>query len=125
MRAATRPKCLASKDRNGVVLVCGRDRGHSVLECFDADEGTHFTAPDRVGFPRLQPLGVRKLRPIASELLEALDDLRNFMDPDNPNCSIPADVRKASAHYLSTWVEGPLAHALGQIDPRYRTDEER
>lgn len=105
------------------VLMCDRSHGHSVLYCWDANREIRFLAADRVGFPKLQPLGVRKLRPIAAQLHEALDDLRKFLDPENPNCSVPSDVREAAGRYLSSWVEGPIAEALGAIDPRFRAEE--
>lgn len=118
-------KCGAFRDRDGVMLICGRSRGHSVLMCWDPDENRHFTAPERVGFPKIQPLGVRKLRPIASELDDALESLRHFLDPENGMCAVPEEFRKDPRvqSYLSTWVEGPMARVLGAIDPRFRADE--
>lgn len=123
MRDSIHAKCGAFRNRDDVTLLCGRSRGHSVLMCFDPDKDRHFIAPERVGFPKIQPLGVRKLRPIAAQLHEALDDLRKFLDPENPNCSVPSDVREAAGRYLSSWVEGPIAEALGAIDPRFRAEE--
>lgn len=130
----THEKCGAfrsrpqSKDHPGFTMVCGRSAGHSVLKCWDPgwEENGYFIAPERKGFPKLQPLGVRKLRPIAAELKEALDDLRRFLDPDDPTCGVPPEFRKDPRvqSYLSTWVEGPLARSLGAIDPRWRAEEQ-
>lgn len=119
-------KCCAFRQRDGVMLICGRSAGHSVLKCWDPDEEAYFIAPERKGFPKMQPLGLRKLRPVAAELREALEHLRTFLDPDDPNCGVPSEIRKSalSHNYLDTWVEGPLARALAAIDPRWRAEEE-
>ena len=45
-------------------------------------------------------------------LMVALDHLLEFINPDDPQCSVDPDVRKASAQYLESWVAGPLAAAL-------------
>lgn len=123
MRDSIHAKCGASRKRDGRWLVCGRSSGHSVLACLDPDGDQQFVAPERVGYPKLQGLGVRKLRPIASQLSDALGSLRQFLDPENPNCSVPADVREAAAGFLGTHVELPLSEALGAIDPRFRATE--
>jgi len=122
----THEKCGAWRDRDGVVLICGRSAGHSVLKCWDPDEEVHFTAPERKGFPKIQPLGVRKLRPLAAELEQGLKDLRQFLDPDDPNCSVPPEIRKDPRvqRYLETWVDGPMARALAAIDPYWRASEQ-
>lgn len=120
MRASIQVKCSASQDRDGVVLICHRSRGHSVLTCFDADENRHFIVPDRVGFPKIQPLGIRKLRPIAAQLDDALKHLRKLLEFDR--AEVLDDVT-ATRRYLSLYVEGPLAEALGAIDPKFRIEE--
>jgi hypothetical protein len=123
MRDSVHAKCGAYARRDGRDLMCDRSRGHSVLYCKDTDRDVLFLSPDRVGFPKLQPLGVRKLRPVAAQLSEALDSLRKFLDPEDPRCTVPADARAVARHYLSSWVEGPLAEALGAIDPRFRAED--
>jgi len=117
-------KCLASRQRHGVVLICGRSAGHSVLKCWDQDEDAYFIAPERKGFPKIQPLGLRKLRPIAAELEDALVHLWKFLDPNDEGCSVAPEHRKAAANYLDVWVGRPLADALGKIDPEFRAEEE-
>lgn len=120
--------CGAFRRRDGHALICTRLAGHSVLKCWDQNWGVdgYFIAPERKGFPKMQPLGLRKLRPVAAELREALEHLRTFLDPDDPNCGVPPEIRKSalSHNYLDTWVEGPLARALAVIDPRWRAEEE-
>ncbi|MBL1115424.1 hypothetical protein JK364_23930 [Streptomyces sp. 110] len=106
----------------------GRSAGHSVLKCWDPswEEDGYFIAPERKGFPKIQPLGVRKLTPIAAELRDALEQLREFLDPDDVNCEVSPQLRKDATvqMYLSTWVEGPVARARAAIDPYWRASEQ-
>jgi hypothetical protein len=126
MKYGIHEKCGAFRRRDGRTLICGRSAGHSVLKCYDPDGEEYFIAPERKGFPKIQPLGIRKLTPLATELREALEHLRAFLDPDDPNCGVPPEIRKSaqSHNYLDTWVEGPIARALAVIDPRWRAEEE-
>lgn len=121
MRDPIHAKCASYASRDGVDLTCSRSYGHSVLYCKDTDKDVLFLSPDRVGFPKLQPLGVRKLRPVAAQLSEALTNLRKMTNPE----VWTVDVRDIGAvrRYLADNVEGPLAEALGAIDPRFRAED--
>lgn len=121
MRDSIHAKCGAYARRDGRDLMCDRSRGHSVLYCKDTDRDVLFLSPDRVGFPKLQPLGVRKLRPVAAQLSEALTNLRKMIDPE----VWTTDARDVGAvrRYLADNVEGVLAEALGAIDPRFRAED--
>lgn len=124
----THERCGAFRSRDGRNLVCGRSAGHSVLKCYDPswDEDGYFIAPERKGFPKIQPLGVRKLTPLASELEQALSDLRQFLDPDDVNCAVRPEIRsdKTLQSYLETWVEGPVSRVLAAINPYFRASEQ-
>jgi hypothetical protein len=130
----THEKCGAwrshpqTKDHPGYTMVCGRSAGHSVLKCWDPgwDEDGYFLAPERKGFPKIQPLGIRKLTPMVSELKDALELLREFLDPKDEGCAVPPEFREDPRvqSFLSTWVEGPLARVLAQMDPRWRAEEQ-
>jgi hypothetical protein len=48
-------------------------------------------------------------------LEEGLESLRQFLDPQNDDCSVPAEVREASKSYLQSWVEGPAEGALKML----------
>lgn len=126
MKYGTHERCGAYRRRDGWNLVCGRSAGHSVLKCYDADKDRHFIAPERKGFPKIQPLGVRKLRPMAADLADGLESLRHFLDPDNPMCSVPPEFRKDPRvrQFLETWVEGPMARTLAAVDPHFRAEEQ-
>jgi hypothetical protein len=122
----THEKCCAFRHQDGVVLICGRSAGHSVLKCWDPDEDRSFLAPERKGFPKIQPLGIRKLTPMVSELKDALELLREFLDPKDEGCAVPPEFREDPRvqSFLSTWVEGPMARVLAQMDPRWRAEEQ-
>ena len=62
---------------------------------------------------------------IQDELREAITDLQVFLDPTNPDCNVPAEVRQVAAEYLSTWVLGPIQTADQLIESRVGRNEAR
>jgi hypothetical protein len=54
-------------------------------------------------------------------LREAIRALDAFLDPDNPRCSTPREVRVAAHIYLDSWVRGPLAEIIGAIEEPNRS----
>lgn len=64
-------------------------------------------------------------RPTVTQAKDALRNLKNarrdlaaFLDPDNPDCGVPAQVRRdANRHnYLSSWVLGPIDLAIEKLE---------
>lgn len=51
-------------------------------------------------------------------LHDARRDLAAFIDPDNADCGVPAQVRRdAEQHnYLSSWVLGPIDLAIEKLE---------
>lgn len=62
---------------------------------------------------------------IRDELREAIRDLQVFLDPNNPDCNVPAEARQVAAEYLYTWVLGPIQTADQLIEGRVGRNEAR
>lgn len=42
-------KCLEFKDTSGVMLICGRSKGHTSPQCYDPDEDVYFYPEHKSG----------------------------------------------------------------------------
>lgn len=61
-------------------------------------------------------LTIMQARAIRRRLEEARESLVQFMEPENENCSVPAEAREASRLYLDSWVLTQIEGALNTLD---------
>ena len=53
---------------------------------------------------------------VRDQLRDAMEHLQAAIDPQSPRCACSREAREELRLYLSTWVRGPLRHALDEVE---------